>query len=78
LSNPDHYLSNIITIIKNILNTVPSKEEQIIELQASINLNSTPYDPKIFVYRPLEIINYNSNVSKIRLYNPKIIPLVEY
>jgi hypothetical protein len=78
LSNPDHYLLNIITIIKNILNTVHSKEEQIIELQANINLNSIPHDPKITVYRPLETISYNNNISEIKLYNPEIIPLVKY
>ncbi|MDT7890717.1 MAG: hypothetical protein RQ869_01460 [Candidatus Nanopusillus sp.] len=78
LSNPDHYLSNIITIIKNIFNTVHSKEEQIIELQANINLNSIPHDPKITVYRPLETISYNNNISEIKLYNPEIIPLVKY
>ena len=76
--NPDHYLSNIIIIAKKALNTIHSEKEQIIELQANINLNSIPHDPKITVYRPLETISYNNNISEIRLYNPEIIPLVKY
>ena len=78
LSNPGHYLSNIIIIIERVLNTVYNKRGHIIELQANINLNSIPHDPKITVYRPLETISYNNNISEIRLYNPEIIPLVEY
>ncbi len=78
LSNPDFYLSNIIIIAEKVLNTVYNKKGQIIELQANINLNSTPDDPKISVYRPLETIDYNSKMSKIRLYNPEIIPSFKY
>ena len=78
LSNHDRYLSNIIIFAENMLNTVYNKEGQTIELQANINLNSTPYNPQILVYGPLKAIDYNSNISEIRLYNPKIIPLVKY
>jgi len=81
LSNPDHYLPNVIVIAKNILNTLyhnNNKKVQIIEIQANINLTSIPHDPKILVDRPLETINYNNNISKIRLYNPQIIPSIKY
>ena len=78
LPNPDYYLSNIIIITKKVLNTVHDTRRQTIELQANMNLNSTPYDPEISVYRALETINYIKNTSEIRLYNPEIIPLVKY
>jgi hypothetical protein len=78
LSNPDRYLSDIIIIAEDVLNTVYNKKGQIIELQANINLKSTPDGPEISVYRPLETIGYNSNMSKIKLYNPEIIPSVKY
>jgi len=78
LPNPDHYLSNIIIFAENVLNTIYNKEGQTIELQANINLNSAPYNPKILVYGPPKAIDYNGNISEIRLYNPKIIPSVKY
>ena len=79
LPNHNHYLSNIKIFAENILNTTSyNKKEQTIELRANINLNPTPNDPKILVYGPLKAIDYNGNISEIRLYNPKIIPSVKY
>jgi len=81
LSNPDRYLSNIKIIAKKVLNTTTYNEgEKTFEVQANINLNSTSHNPKILVYGTLETIgySYNSYISEIRLYNPKIIPSVKY